>query len=233
MLADPPKKKTAERIVFTCDWHPNLAQLPSFLKRSFFHLKNDRNLSKTFQEPPLVAFRRARTIRNEIVRTDHRSQKTKVGPVSTSSCGKCKACNLISSKTEVTNIKTGRSIPVVGGNCLSKDLIYAACCRKCEMIYIGQTGKELNSRFSKHRYDAKKRPKNCELAQHVQSHPDYDFDKDIEVSILKIGFRNAEERKREEDKLVCRLGCLTPTGINELQALGDYAREMYDIHQNI
>ena len=101
------------------------------------------------------------------------------------------------------------------------------------MVYIGQTGEELKSRFNKHRYDAKKRPKNCELAKHVQSHPDYDFDKDIEVSILKIGFKNADERKREEDKLVCHLGSLVPTGINELQALGDYAREMYDIHQNI
>ena len=233
LLTDNPKKKTTERIVFVCDWHPNLAQLPSFLKRSFFHLKNDRHLGKTFQEPPLVAFRRARTIRNEVVRTDHRIQKTKDGPTSTSSCGKCKTCKLISCKTEVTNSKTGRSIPVVGGNCTSKDLIYAASCKRCKMIYIGQTGEELKSRFNKHRYDAKKRPKNCELAKHIQSHPNHDFDQDIEVSILKIGFKNSDERRRAEDKMVCSLGCLVPTGINEQQALGDYAKEMYDIHQNI
>ena len=101
------------------------------------------------------------------------------------------------------------------------------------MIYIGQTGEELRSRFSKHRYDAKNRPQNCELAKHVQSHPNHDFDQDIEVSVLKIGFRNSEERRRAEDKMVCALGCLVPTGINEQQALGDYAREMYDIHQAI
>jgi hypothetical protein len=101
------------------------------------------------------------------------------------------------------------------------------------MIYIGQTGEELKSRFNKHRYDAKKRPKNCELAKHIQSHPNHDFDQDIEVSILKIGFKNSDERRRAEDKMVCSLGCLVPTGINEQQALGDYAKEMYDIHQNI
>ena len=71
LLADQPKEKNSERIIFTCDWHPQLRRLPSFLKRNFFHLKNDRNLCSVFQEPPLVAFRRAKTIRKEIVRTDH------------------------------------------------------------------------------------------------------------------------------------------------------------------
>ena len=101
------------------------------------------------------------------------------------------------------------------------------------MVYIGQTGDELKSRFNKHRYDAKKRPKNCELAKHIQSHPNPDFDQDIEISILKIGFKNSDERRRAEDKMVCCLGCLTPDGINEQQALGDYAKEMYDVHQII
>jgi hypothetical protein len=140
---------------------------------------------------------------------------------------------LISSNTEVKNNKTGRSLPVAGGNCQSKDLVYAARCKKCDMIYVGQTGEELRNRFNHHRYDAIKRPKNCELAKHVQSHSGYDFDRDVEVSILKIGFKNAEDRKRAEDKIACHLGTLTPDGINEAQALGDYAREMYQLCQSI
>ena len=67
----------------------------------------------------------------------------------------------------------------------------------------------------------------------MQSHPGHDFDTDIEVSILKIGFKNADERRRSEDKMTCQLETLILTGINEAQALGDYAREMYDISQNI
>ena len=48
LLSDQPKQKKLERIVFTCNWHPHLGRLPSFLKRYFFHLKNDHNLSAVF-----------------------------------------------------------------------------------------------------------------------------------------------------------------------------------------
>ena len=187
-----------------------------------------------FQEPPLVAFRRARTIRSEIVRTDHLKKRINCDePTATSPCSKCKACKLISKDTEVTNIQTNRSIPVAGGNCLTKEVIYSASCKKCSLVYIGHTGEELRTRISKHRYDAKNRPKNCELAKHVQSNPGHSFDEDIKFSILRIGLKNQNDREREEDKVVCRLGTLFPTGINEMQGLHDYAKEMYDFHQRI
>ena len=51
--------------------------------------------------------------------------------------------------------------------------------------------------------------------------------------MIKIGFKNLDERKRAEDRAACKLGCITPTGINEMHALGDYAKEMYDLYQNI
>ena len=58
----------------------------------------------------------------------------------------------------------------------------------------------------------------------MQSHPKHDFDTDIEVSLDKIGFKNADERRRSEDKITYKLGTLFPTGINEAQVLRDYAR---------
>ena len=79
----------------------------------------------------------------------------------------------------------------------------------------------------------KNRPKNCELAKHIYDKEDHDFDRDVEISVIKMGFKNLDERKRAEDRAACHLGCITPTGINEMHALGDYAKEMYDLHQNI
>ena len=235
LLADQPKKKKSERIVFTCNWHPHLGRLSSFLKRNFFHLNNDRNLSEIFQEPPLVAFRRAKTIRNEVVRTDHTiTESDNVEGIATTPCGKCKStCHLISQSTKIVNTKTNRSVPVVGGNCQSRDVVYAARCKKCDLLYIGHTGEAIKTRFSKHRWDAKNRPKNCELAKHIHSSPDHNFDRDVEISIIKSGFKCTEDRERAEDKQACLLGCVTPMGINEINALGDYAKEMYDLHQNI
>ena len=36
-------------------------------------------------------------------------------------------------------------------NCLSKNVIYCIQCKKCQQIYIGQTSRELKTRFSEHK----------------------------------------------------------------------------------
>ena len=233
LLSDKPKTKNSERRVFTCNWHPHLAQLPSILKRNFYHLKNDRKLSKIFREPPLVAFRRARTIKSELVRTDLCSSES-MAEKCTTPCGSCRStCHLISQSSKVVNSKTNQSVPVAPGYCHSSNVIYAARCKKCDLIYVGETGDKISSRFSKHRYDAKKRPDNCELAKHFYENKDHDFEKDLEICILQQGFKSLEERRQTEDKFACRLGTLAPTGINESRALGDYVKEMYDLHQSM
>ena len=101
------------------------------------------------------------------------------------------------------------------------------------MIYIGETGKELRTRFCDHRYDAKKRPENNDLTEHIHK-CGHDFETDIEVAILKQGFKSDQERKYWEDKFICNLGtydsAAEQTGLNK--KLGNYAREMYWMHQD-
>ena len=117
-----------------------------------------------------------------------------------------------------------------GGNCRTSNIIYAARCKICDLIYIGETGKELRKRFSDHRYDAKNRPDNNELAQHI-SDKKHDFEKDIEVAILHQGFKSQDERVFYEDKYICKLGTFKPNGMNE--KIGAYAKEMYAMHQSL
>ena len=140
-------------------------------------------------------------------------------------------CHLISDKIIITNKKNGKSITVKSnGNCKSEDVIYAARCKICDLIYVGETKDSLKKRFSGHRSDSKNRPENCDLPEHIHEHG-HDFEKDIEVSILKQGFKSAAERKMQEDKFICLLGTLNPTGLNT--KLGQYAKDMYDTYQQI
>ena len=62
---------------------------------------------------------------------------------------------------------------------------------------------------------------NRELAEHIDNER-HDFEKDIEVTILKQGFKSAEERKFFEDKFICALGTYTPDGLNK--TLGNYTK---------
>ena len=117
-----------------------------------------------------------------------------------------------------------------GGNCNTRNLIYAARCLIHDKIYIGHAGDEIKERFHKHRYDSKSRPDNSELAEHF-SKDSHDFDKDIDVTILKLDTYSKDEREHYEDHLICLLGTKNPTGLN--QSMKAYGREVYAFAQKL
>ena len=63
----------------------------------------------------------------------------------------------------------------------------------------------------------------------IRRHLNKDERKTESVVILQhtLKVESFSGRRFRGDKLI------TPTGINEMHALGDYAKEMYDLHQNI
>lgn len=142
----------------------------------------------------------------------------------TRSCGSCKLCQNISTASQITNITKNITIDKKdGGDCLTKGVIYAALCKKHNLICVGQTGKRLCDRFSKHRYDIKNRPDNSELAEHFHKNHS---DGDMEVLILQSGLEKSKaQREYFEDKWICRLQTLQPTGINI--HTNQYAKDMY------
>ena len=111
---------------------------------------------------------------------------------STEACGKCKLCKDIISTDIVSNDKRGINIKLKdGGTCQTKNIIYAAICKRHKFICVGQTGESLCNRFSKHRYDIKLRPENSEIAEHF--HRDH-TDGDLKVLILQSGLSQSKEQ---------------------------------------
>ena len=81
----------------------------------------------------------------------------------------------------------------------------------------------MSDRYAKHKSDIKNRPTNNDLAKHC--HNNHDLEKDLEVSIIEHGIKDLEQRRRVEDKYICKLQTFGKTGINT--ELGAYAKEMY------
>ena len=52
LLSNPVKKRDKDRIVFVCDWHPKLSQLPGMIKKNHHILQEDNKLKHIFKEPP-------------------------------------------------------------------------------------------------------------------------------------------------------------------------------------
>ena len=73
-------------------------------------------------------------------------------------------------------------------------------------------------------------PHNNELSKHLASQK-HDFEKDIEVIILKQKLKTAAEREYFEDKFICSLGTGAPDGLNS--DMHSYGTDMYRIHQQV
>ena len=227
LVESQSQNEESNAIVFVSDWHPTLQNLSSVLRKHYHLLKGDARLSKVFPSPPKVAFRRMKTIRNHVIRND---LVRDCSPVSsgTTPCGHCKLCANIIQRNDIT-VANGTKLRVAsGGTCKSKNVIYAAWCKKHNLYYIGQTGEQLNDRFSKHRYDIYKRPKNSELANHF--HEGHDLEDDLKVFILEqLQENNSQLRERCEDRWICRLQSLQPNGINS--DIGVFGKELYSCYQ--
>ena len=217
------KIKTAEKdpqSTFVCTWHPKLHRLSAILNLNFKILQNDPKLNSIFKENPTVAFRRKKNLKNILCRNDIRDKV----PRQDTCCKGCQLCDKMSDKETITNKKNGVSVGVKpGGCCQSSGVVYAIYCKKCDDIYIGETKKTMAKRWSGHKYDIKRRPDNCDFAKHFVRSPH--SEKDLEVFIIEHGITNADERKRLEDKYICKLQTLKKSGIN--CELGAYAKEMY------
>ena len=131
----------------------------------------------------------------------------------------------MSDKTKIVNEQNGVSVNIKsGGHCKSTGIVYAIKCKKCQEIYVGESGKTASTRYSGHKYDINNRPDNCDFAKHCARTP-HVLDEDLEFFIIEHGIHDESARKRAEDKYICKLQTLKGTGIN--CDLGSYAKEMY------
>ena len=151
--------------------------------------------------------------------------KEKITKTTTFPCGKCKTCKYINTENQITNSRTGITSPVVAGTCKSSGVIYVARYKKHNLLYVGHTGEILATRFAKHRYDIKNRPKNSELAEHF--HTGHNMAEDLNVTIVQKDLINTSERENIENCWMCKLQTRHETGLNI--DCGPYVKEVYII----
>jgi len=105
-------------------------------------------------------------------------------------------------------------------NCNSHNIIYAIQCRKCKLLYVGQTSKNLKTRFSNHFYDITNKSHTF-VSTHFNLHDHHKLD-DVEIFILAfipIPWKIPESKARrlhEEAMWQHRLHSLAPHGLNTL-----------------
>ena len=170
--------------------------LQSCFKRAAAH---SQDFSRVFQQPPLVAYRRTKNIKDSLVRANHHKVKKSV-PIRDST--KSYIENQMNDTGAITNPVSGRSCNIAGGAANTRGCIYAAECKKHSLLYVGEMGGPLNVRFNGHRSDCNLRPERCELDAHFAAN-DCNMDTHMEVSVLETMPGVTETyRKYKEDKWI-------------------------------
>lgn len=121
-------------------------------------------------------------------------------------------CNYIVSHTSIVGPKSSVQITdhIV---CTDSNVIYCIKCSRCNLLYVGETGRRLGDRIREHIYDIRKGDLTKPVSRHFNSanHSLNDF----VVFGLSLFSGNNDCRKTKEMRLIHLLGTHAPNGLNE------------------
>ena len=192
-------------------YHHKFSGISKVIQNCFKRATSNADFLKIFPKPPLVSFRKTTNLKDQLVRANHHKvRKETVAHASSRSL----IDHQMNNTGQITNPVSGRTCKITGGPSNVVGCIYAAECTKHSLMYVGETGNALNTRFNGHRSDTKLRSDRCELDAHFASN-DCDIDKDMRVSVLET-LPGATETFRlyKEDKWITRLETNKPKGLN-------------------
>ena len=204
--------KSEDRIPLTITYHPNNLRVKDIILKNFKLLQSDPDTATIFEKPPLVSFKRDKSLRNSLVKG---SLSTELEP-GTFKCSRkrCNTCPYITNTVSISGPKNSTQI-TDHFDCTSRNVIYCLRCTTCNQLYIGETGRRLGDRFREHLLDVKNNSQNVSkpVARHFNQ-PGHSHN-NMKIFGLSLHQGNTESRKCTEQRLIFKIGTLSPAGINE------------------
>ncbi|KAK7108986.1 hypothetical protein V1264_013107 [Littorina saxatilis] len=182
------------------------------LKSNWHILQGSDSVGSIFAQKPFCAFRKDRSVRDLLVRSRLRSPTNPTAP-GTFPCSErnCKSCLFLHSDTCLQGPR-GSFTAKRTFDCQSHNVVYAAIiCLSCRQIYIRETARTLEVRFSEHLADirhSRNRPVSLNFTA-----VNHSFDH-VRVMALWQVRGDSFERKLKESHIISSLGTTCPVGIN-------------------
>jgi hypothetical protein len=150
-LTDHVCNVTGNNIIpLVLNYHPFNFKVRDVINKNFHILKNDPETSFIFSDNPLVSFRHSKNIRETLVHSSLAQASTSQKGTLPCLSSKCKTCDFVGATTIVSAPKSEFHIKHHFTR-VSSHLIYCISCSRCGMLYIGETGRCLRTRFGDHR----------------------------------------------------------------------------------
>ena len=188
------------------------SRILSIVRKNYLqYLSNDVDIGKMFENNFIGSFCNEKSLSNHLVKSKLNHVHEIPGTFRFNRTI-CNTCQFVSCRTSIDTPFHSFSIRR-SFSCVSENIVYCIFCSKCNIYYVGETGRRLGDRFREHLSDIKnKRDAKSDVAKHfnLNSHTI----EDVNVCGL-LYCNNTTERKQKEMNLIRNLGTLKPLGLNK------------------
>ena len=219
LLSNQHKTQQVQRIPLVLTYNRTLPDIQNILQKHWPILQLDPGLKPIFQEHPILAYRRNKSI-GDMLRRRNTSQEVRRGQCKACTTDKrLKCCKQITETASFTSTQTGRTFQIFhDADCKTKHVIYLLECIKCQLQYVGKSESPFHFRMAQYRSDIKK--SDCiEAAKHFQS-DGHQFHQHGKFTIIEKIEKNMNKEQltlfmeKREDFWMSKLKTLHPLGLN-------------------
>ena len=219
-LLNKSKDKTNDKkLVFNITYHPALSKLKTVMSNIHILLTPDKEHTKVFKDVPIIGFRRAKSLKDLLVRAKVPSLSKNEGSCGPCNKPRCKICPRISKSTTFQSFSTKRVYHIRPEylNCTSKNVVYLISCKTCFKQYVGSTV-DFRLRFNNYKCAHRNFLKGKEVKQesfhaHFEE-SNHNGESDWEIQIIDQGC-NEEDIRRRESFWQHELDTFQPNGLND------------------
>ena len=212
LIREKQKEQKTTRITMPLTYSKHSTAVARIVHRHYHLLQEDPDLQDLFDEPPLIAYRKGRSLRDELVHSRERDQTVGTYRCSRTGCVTCAHTNpdpFIVGPSGYVNVSRKFT-------CESKFVVYVISCKRCGGIYVGETGERLGDRFQSHRWDVT-RYATIPIERHtVVSDHFNDGDHNVDDMLVSAVYhrKNKQDLRFTEQKLIAHLGAYRGEGMN-------------------
>lgn len=153
LLRNTVRHNNRELITLNIAFHPALSKLGKVLRDIHILLTPDREHQMVFKEVPMIGFRRAKSLKDILVRAKlPQSDKTNTGRSLKCGSSRCKVCDFIKETADFKSTNNNNVYKIMSEmDCNSKNVIYLNTCKTCQLQYVGSTTTKFRIRFNNYK----------------------------------------------------------------------------------
>lgn len=144
------KQQSFKRMPLVVKFHPALSGLGKIVESLWPILHASEDMKKVFVERPMVAYRRPRNLKDDLVRSKVKRQNNTDNGMRKCGKSRCQICKFVDEGCTFEG--QGRTFIInFVFDCDSAGVIYLITCETCRKIYVGSTITPFRKRFNNHK----------------------------------------------------------------------------------